>query len=130
MRRPTWIIAFIRCWNYENKSVYFFHTLILQCKVKIVLVSLYFRWLEASGWMHHFLVWPFFFYLQDWSTTVQVNVCAMNTDSNIRHYQWQFGKVIVWHGSMDLLWLWIFRMKCNWIVIWLEYQISLIYNKN
>lgn len=23
------------------------------------------------------------FYLQDWSTTVQVNVCAMNSDSDI-----------------------------------------------
>lgn len=25
----------------------------------------------------------FLFYLQDWSTTVQVNVCAMNIDSDI-----------------------------------------------
>lgn len=43
MRSPIWIIAFIRCWNYENNSSSFFLVhCIVQCKVKFVFVLAYY----------------------------------------------------------------------------------------
>lgn len=77
MRSPIWIIAFIRCWNYENRISLFLVHCIVQCKVKFVLVLAY-HLLDVFG------VWT----CGEWGMFLQYFWPVMCREINTYPYNW------------------------------------------